>query len=151
MIYHERIEDLSIYYFLTNLFLDAPFIKIVDGFPVENLEVPSISIEADTITSLKFEIGNSVRNKYRTWYIDIFAVNKSQRDDAAYRILKALEENIPVYNYNEGFPPQITPSSLGCLIPDEISLENIRVYPEFTEKLYWRSHIVFSTTYSELI
>jgi len=42
-----------------------------------------------------------------------FAQTKAQRDEIGYRILDSLEQCIPVYDYDEGFPPDTTPTNLG--------------------------------------
>lgn len=143
----ERKQDLSIYYFLTDLFSATPFIKIVDGFPVDNLVVPSVAVEAKTIDTRKFELGGKTRLKLRAWYIDVFATNKSQRDEIAYSILDALEECIPVYDYDEGFPPSVNPTQIGCLEVGSLRMEIIRVMPQFVDKLYWRSVVSFTARY----
>lgn len=146
----ERLQDLSIYYYIKSLLSSTPFIKVVDGFPVENLEIPSVSIEADTIDVKPWELGNRNGLFIRVWFIDVFAVNKSQRDEISYTILHALENTIPVYDYNEGFPPANNPSQLGCMNVEDIKLEIIRINPDLVTKLYYRSSISFTAYYNKL-
>src|SRR5574339_126459 len=105
-----RLEDLSMYFFIKDLFSDVSFINIVDSFPEEILTIPTISIDAGRIKEELFEVGNRDRVRIRTWYIDVFAKNKSQRDDFGYRILDQSNNGINVYDYNDGFPPDVTPS-----------------------------------------
>ena len=136
----ERIEDLSVYYFISDLFSGTPSIKIVDGFPESILTVPTISIDARRLDSTNFEMGNKKRLLTRSWYIDVFAQNKSQRDDIGYTILHALEDCIPVYDYNSGFPPAIV-TQLGCLEVDTLRMDIVRIMPQFVDKLYYRSSI----------
>ena len=147
--YDERKQDLSVYYYLVDLLSDATFIKVVDGFPEETLEVPTISVEASTIDSYQFEMGNKERLKNRMWYIDLFAVNKSQRDELAYRVMNSLEDCIPVYDYDEGFPPLVSPTQTGCLRVDDIQLRIIRVFPELTGSLYYRATVSFTAVYNK--
>jgi hypothetical protein len=130
------------------LFDATDFITVVDDFPLSNLTIPTISVVADTIVTSRFELGNRKRLQTRTWYIDVFAKNKSQRDEYAYRILNALEECVPVYNYDEGFPP-IIPTRLGCLEPEEIRMEIITILPELVDKLYYRSTVTYSSVYNQ--
>jgi hypothetical protein len=59
----------------------------------------------------------------------------------------ALESDVPVYNYDEGFPPSSTPSRIGCLKTDDIKMQIIKVLPELTEKMYYRSVIIFTGEY----
>lgn len=142
----ERKEDLSVIYFLKNLFSGTSTIEVVDGFPVQGLTIPSIAVESKRINTAKFELGDSNRVYLRTWYIDVFAQNKSQRDEIGYTILHALEDCIPIYDYDEGFPPTVTPTRLGCLKTDDLRMDIIRVMPELVDKLYWRSTVSFTAT-----
>ncbi len=149
--YLERKQDLSIYYWLKDdIFADAPFINIEDGFPTESLEVPSISVEGSDINIGPFELGNPHGIKYRIWDIDIFGENKSQRDEFGYRILNEIENKIPVYNYDEGFPPDVTPTKTGVLIPERIKLEIIRIDPNLVSDLYWRATVSFVAIYEQI-
>lgn len=147
--YRERLEDLSLYYYIKDLFSDVPGINVVDDFPSSNLVTPTISVTTDIIDTAIFELGNRDREQFRTWYIDVFAKNKAQRDDYSYRILNSLEECIPVYNYDDGFPP-ITVAQIGCLQPEDVRLRIIRVFPELVDKLYWRTTLTFVATYSQV-
>ena len=139
--------DLSIYYFVSDAFSDAPFVHVTDGFPEEGLTIPTIAVEADNISTYVAELGNRVRGKIRTWYADIYAADKAQRDEYAYRLLSAFESNIPVYDYDEGFPPSSTPSRIGSIITDDIRLQIIKVLPELTENMYYRSVVMVTGEY----
>jgi hypothetical protein len=143
-------QDVSIYYWLTELFNDAPFIKVVDGFPTEDLSLPTIALENEFIEARVFELGNRQRIHPRIFFIDIFAADKSQRDEYAYRIVDALEENIPVYDYDEGFPNDVAPAKIGTLEVDEITIKIIKVIPGLTEKLFYRSVVQFSAVYQSI-
>lgn len=147
--FSERKQDLSIYYWLKDdVFADTPFINIKDDFPTEALVLPTISVVSKSLRIFPYEIGNYKGLEPRVWYIDIFAQSKSQRDDFGYRILNRIEEDIPVYDYDEGFPPDVAPTQIGCLIPTEIRMEVIRVIPELVTTLYYRATISFEATYS---
>jgi hypothetical protein len=143
MLYLERMEDLSVYYYLTDIFSDAPFITIVDGFPESDLVIPTIAVEAGKIDVVSFELGNRDGLRVRRWFIDIYAKNKSQRDEIGYRLLDVLKDPIPVYNYNEGFPPSVTPSRAGALIVESKSYNPIRISEKVVDKLYYRATISF--------
>ncbi len=148
--YIERLEDISVYEWLKNLFLDAPFVTIVDAFPATDLVIPTISVEWDEITGIPLELGNRTMLRERVFYFDIFAKNKSQRDEFAYRIFNELDNGIPVYDYNEGFPEQgATPSRLGALTLEEKNLRNIRVDPELVDELYYRAALFFTAKYDQ--
>ena len=148
--YLERKQDLSIYYWLKDVvFADAPFITIVDGFPVEGLSVPTVAVEGSDINIGPFELGNPHGIKYRIWDIDVFGENKSQRDEFAYRILNEVESKIPVYNYDKGFPPAVTPTKTGVLIPERIKMEVIRIDPNLVSDMYWRATVSFVAIYEQ--
>lgn len=148
--YLETLQDLSVYYCVKEMFSDAPFINVTNAFDSEDLVIPTIAVENDLIDTYYKELGNRSFGKIRTWYIDIFAANKSQRDEYAYRILHDLEEKISVYNYDEGFPPSVTPTRLGVLDPESVQLKIVKVLPELTELMYYRSVVTFTAVYNEI-
>ena len=147
--YLERIQDLSIYYWLYDKLNTTISIPVVDSFPTEELLIPSVSIEADEIDAFVLELGNKTLEQIRVWSVDVFAVNKSQRDEIGYKIFNDLDEKIPVYNYELGFPPTVVPQ-LGVLDITEKKLKIIRVFPELVDKLYYRCEVTFSTIYTVL-
>lgn len=138
-------EDLSIFYFIKNMFSDASHIEIVDSFPESILTIPTISIDAGKLKEELFELGDRNKIRIRTWYLDIFAKNKSQRDDFGYRILDQTKNGINIYDYNEGFPPDITPSKIGHMDILSISYEPIPVMLDESEKLYFRGQVILVT------
>lgn len=140
-----RLEDLSMYFFIKDMFQDTPFIEIVDSFPEEILTIPTISIDAGKLKEENFEIGNRDRVRIRVWYIDIFAKNKSQRDDFGYRILDQTKNGINIYDYNEGFPPDVSPSRIEHMDVLSISYEPIPVMLDENEKLYFRGQVILVT------
>jgi hypothetical protein len=140
-----RNEDLSMFFFIKNMFQDVSFIDIEDSFPEKILNVPTISIDAGKLKEELFEIGNRDKVRIRTWYIDIFAKNRSQRDDFGYRILDQSKNGISVYDYNEGFPPDVTPSRVEHMQVLSISYEPIPVMLDEQEKLYFRGQVILVT------
>lgn len=140
-----RLEDLSVYYFIKETFSGVSFLNIVDSFPEALLEVPTISIDAGLLREEPFELGNRDKIRERTWYIDIFAKNKSQRDDFGYTILANSKDGISIYDYNEGFPPSVTPSKIGHMDVIADSYEPIPVMLDENEKLYYRGQVILVT------
>ena len=141
-----RLQDLSIYYWLQDLM--PAFVTVVDGFPDSDLVIPTVSIEAMDTWGDPFELGG-LDQKRRFWRIDVFAKNKSQRDDFADYIFDQLEGNIPVYDYNEGFPPP-TPTQIGALKCLNRSNKTVYVFKELVRDLYWRRSITFQTEYETI-
>jgi hypothetical protein len=146
----ERKKDLSVYYWLKSLFSDAPFITIVDGFPETEITLPTISVDFNIISTYVLELGSRDREHIGSWSIDIYAKNKAQRDEIGFRILSALDDKIPVYDYDAGFPPTVTPGQIGCLDPDNTSMQVIKVIPELVEALYYRSVVDFTAEYTQV-
>lgn len=150
MILRDRLEDLSIYYWLRDLFENSPygnllsFVTIEDGYPDKEIEVPSVVIVNDQINLIPFEHGNRKHNRGRVWSISIIANNKTQRDDFSTYIADELEDGIPVYDYNLGFPPTVT-TQIDLLRPMNMIIRPVRIFPELVEKLYYRSTITFYT------
>ena len=141
-----RLEDLSVNYFIRNLFESFPMITIVDEYPETILEVPTISIVNGKLIEERFELGNRDSGlRTRRWFIDIFAKNKSQRDDFGYRILDNTDNGIRVYDYNEGFPPSASPSLINHLSVVRKSYEPVEVIRQLNEKLYYRGQIILIT------
>jgi hypothetical protein len=139
----ERLEDLSVYYWLKASFPTIAYLNIVDGFPEGDLVLPTIAVEAGKIDVIDYELGNRVGLRVRRWYIDIYAMNKSQRDEFGYTLLDVLKDGIPVYNYNEGFPPTTTPTRVGTLQVLSKSYNPIRISEKVVQKLYYRATITF--------
>jgi hypothetical protein len=122
-------------------------VSVEDGYPDKILVNPTVSIDAMDFPIVPFELGNRVGQRRRPWAIDIFALNKAQRDELAYLIMDALENSISVYDYDINFPPP-TPPQIGALEPSDIEVRIIMSFPSGSEeKLFWRSSILFITTY----
>ena len=144
----ERKKDLSVYYWLVDLFSDADYIAVEDGYPETGLVIPTIIVDYTSIKPLPYEMGNRNQMWNRLWTIDVYAKNKSQRDDFGYRITDALQDSIPVYDYDEGFPPDVSPTQLGSLEPYNLQQIPIKIMPELVTKLYYRAAITFVAKYS---
>jgi hypothetical protein len=149
MMTSERLQDLSIYYWLKEMFSSTSFIKVVDGFPMEDFVIPCISVEAKSLRKRQLELGTRKTLLPRIWYIDIFGKTKSQRDEIGYKIFNELDYPIPVHNYNLGEPPIELPK-LGVLKPDDCNMEIVRINPNLVEELYYRATISFVAEYENV-
>lgn len=121
-----RLCDLSMVYWLRDNFSASnmsDYVTVLDGFP-EDLRVlvpygeysneptqrrmPVVSVEALTMSRSPMELGSRDSLSSLSFNIDIFAENDGQRDDIQYLCVKFLNgQTIPIYNYNEGFPPVV--------------------------------------------
>ena len=144
----ERKQDLSIYYWLNDLFTSYPMVNINDGYPEGDLVLPSVTIEADAITPHIRQLGNRTSTRKRFWTIDIIALNKAQRDELTSIIINDIEYGIPVNDYDEGFPPEVTPTQIGLLSIIDWDVRTIRAFPTLVEKMYWRNTIRFISEYN---
>jgi hypothetical protein len=145
-----RKRELSVYYLISGLFNPYSFINVVDAYPDEDMSLPTIAVEGRNIGVTPYELGNRVGLKNRLWTIDVFAENKDQQGEFTYLILDELEDGIPVYDYDEGFPPSISPSRIGTLEVLDIESIPIYVFPQLVEKLYWRTRISFVAKYNPI-
>lgn len=147
---NERLQDQSVFYWLKS-FLPLS-VNVVDGFPTNNnaidpaLILPTVSVESQSIKSFPFELGDNQSRHSRMWAIEVFAKTKTQRDELAYSIMNKLDSNIPVYDYNLGFPPIDVPL-IGALVTEEIVVKPIHVFRDLVKDMYWRSSVTFFTEY----
>lgn len=148
----QRLQDMSIYYWLVDTVPST--VNVVDAFPVSDVDqnprlvLPTVSIDILDTSSEPFELGNKTPLWDRRWVIDVFANTKSMRDDLGYMILDALYCDITVSDYNEGFPPDDSPTELGTLLVTNIEMKPVYVFRELVEDLYWRASVTFFTKYN---
>jgi hypothetical protein len=139
----ERLEDLSVFYFLVDKFKADPLVTILDAFPIAKFKYPAIAIEWSDASASSFELGSKIKQASRMYIADIFALTSTQRDELSYKIFNYLDDTIPVYDYNEGFPPSVTPSLISGLEVTEKKLKVIKIYPELVEQMYYRATLTF--------
>lgn len=144
----ERKKDLSIYYWLKDIFSPYPAVTVNDGYPDGDLQIPSITVEGEEIRPVEYQMGSRDRIAYRLWTVDVIANNKDMRDEFAYLILDEMENGISVYDYDEGFPPSVSPTEIGLLRTTDIVMQPVRIFPELVEKMYWRISIRFMSEYN---
>lgn len=140
-----RLEDLSVNYWVRGIYEPFGHVNIVDEFPETVVDLPTISIVEGKLVEEEFELGNREGIRIRRWFIDIFALNTSQRKDFGYKLLSEAKNGINVYNYNEGFPPSASPSLVNHLTVISRTFEPIPVIRELNEKLYYRGQLILIT------
>lgn len=143
-----RKQDLSIIYWLKGLY-ESRGITVLDGFPESEFVVPSISVEWKDIDTYQLQLGSYDRNLIRSWYIEVFAVSKTQKDEIVFNLLDETETTIDVYDYDQGYPPVSVPK-IGVLDIIALKANNIQVFPELTEKMYYRATVNFVTQYETI-
>jgi hypothetical protein len=144
-------QNLSVYYYIKDTLSGYPSIQITDDYPNTELVLPSVAVVGNEIFSRPLELGNRHGLRNRVWNIEVYGDNKNQRDEITYVIMDNVELNIPVYDYDQGFPPTSVPQ-LGVLKlkPNTLIATPTRVFPDLTERLYWRTSIKFMTEYESI-
>ncbi len=122
-----------------------PMINVNDGYPDEDLELPSVTVESQSMKFREYELGNRTGRRERFWVVDILALVKTQRDEITSIITDSIEDGIPIYDYDEGF---VSPTQIGLLRPFDVGVTTIRIFPSLVEKMYWRNTIRFYTEYN---
>lgn len=149
----ESLQNKSMYYWLKGILAPYPIVNVTDDYPDQELQLPTVVIQGEDVALFEFEQGSRRRIGKYLWVIDIYASNKSQRDELASKIIRNIDTYgyMDVYDYNEGFPPATSPTKLGNMsIIGEVRVSKIKSLPSLMEKLYWRTAIRFYTEYNSL-
>jgi hypothetical protein len=148
----EEKQNLSVYYYIKETLSGYPTVTITDDYPNAELVLPSVSVVGNEIYPKPSELGNRRGIRNRIWDVEIFCSMKTQRDDITSLLLDTIEdEYIPVYDYDQGFPPSGLPM-IGVLKvkPNSLIASPTIIFPELVEKLYWRGRIKFLTEYESI-
>lgn len=151
-----RNEDLSIYAWLLELIGDKVK-RVVDAFPYTEIEdstlvIPSASVQHRLTEEGTGELGSSWYR--RTWAIDVFADNDSQRDELGGIIYDALDFAIPIKDFSGGFYIINNVAKKDAIgtdlsVIELISPEDRVMKPMYSfgdpSITYWRVTIVFDT------
>lgn len=141
-----RKEQTSIYYWIKDLFTPT-FINVVSEFPGDELTLPTIAVISLPTIAKPLQLGGSDLDKTR-WAIYVFAQNSGQRDDYLSIIYRNLESGICVYNYDEGFPPNVSPTKVGSLYVESRKSEPLRTFDDLVKKKYWWGVVTFLTYFN---
>lgn len=112
--------------------------NIVDGFPNDPLALPTISVDWNTTDVNYIQLGDREGSRIRSWYIDVFATNKTTRDEFAYKIHNELKDGITVYDIVNGVP---TTDVIGHLNILQRRIKVVRIDPELVSTMYYRASI----------
>jgi len=145
--YLERLQELSVYYWLDDLFTGTG-VDVVDSWHDGDLVLPRIAVVGENIGSSLHELGGAERYN-RIWSIEIYASTKQQRDEIGYRIFGQLREDghIEVFDYDEGFPPTVSPSSLGYMDVLKHQYLPRNFDSELQNLLDWRATVAIHSRY----
>lgn len=134
--YIEQKAHYSLYYAIKDEFENI--LNVVDSFPLEELEPPVIAVDLMAIDFTTLEIGNYNNLRELDWILDVYGKNKTQRDQAVFRLFNLLEKRIPIYDFDLGFPPQSIPQ-IGALIPTKLRIELLNVKSDEVEEVQYRA------------
>ena len=140
-----RLEDLSMNYWVKGILEPLGVTNIVDEYPQPVVTLPTVAVEEGRMTEEEFELGNADGIRVRRWFINIFALNKSQRKDFGYKLMSEAKKGINVYDYNEGFPPSASPSLINHLSVVSRTFEPVPVVRSLNETLYYRGQLILIT------
>lgn len=118
-------------------------LEVKDSFPKEELLVPTLSVNLVSVDFTNLQIGDYNNIRELSWVIDVFALNKTQRNQIVFKLFYILEKKIPIYDYDLGFPPQSIPE-IGSLTPTRLRIEFIEVQAEKPEDLYYRAAGIYT-------
>jgi hypothetical protein len=111
----ERLIDLSVYHKLKNLLPVS--VNVVDAWDDDSdINPPAVAINIAKNERAWLELGSNSTKKIMVFTLEIYATTKTQRENIASLIADGLEENIVVYDYNDGFPPSYSPLKIGAAI-----------------------------------
>jgi hypothetical protein len=149
-----RNEDLSVYFFIKSL-IGSKVKQIVDGYPYTEIEdgtlvVPSASVEHRQTAEEGGELGASWFR--RSWEIDIFATNDTQRDELGALVFNGLDNAIPIRDYSGGFNKDTGKSVLGTdlriieyMSPEDRTMRPTYGFDLYAKIKYWRINVAFFT------
>lgn len=71
----------------------------------KDFKYPAVAVYEQKRNDVPYELGNAKRMLEPTWVFDIWAERGGERNDISDIIMELLEENnIPIIDYNQGFP-----------------------------------------------
>jgi len=129
--------------------------RIVDGYPYTEIEsgtlvVPSASIEHRQTSEEGGELGACWYR--RSWVVDIFAVNDTQRDELGSLVFNGLNLAVPIKDFSSGFNKDTGKSILGAdlrviewVSPEDRVLRPAYGFDLYAKVKYWRVSVTYST------
>lgn len=92
------------------------------GLTEVEVVLPVVVFDYSNQYGVAFELGSNDATN-RSFLVQIFANNSVERDELSQLFYEYLRDNnIAIYNYNAGFPPDVTPTKVGILDIDNVGL-----------------------------
>ncbi len=80
------------------------FINVLNRTESDLIQPPLIAFENNSDSDYSFELGSTLSNIQALYYIHLYSINESQRDDLCDVLKKSLRKTLPVKDFNKGFP-----------------------------------------------
>lgn len=141
-----RKELLSIYYWVRDLFPD--FVNVTREYPEGELVLPTIAVVTLPVKTVPLQLGSDDQLDISEWAIYVFAQNVGQRDDYISIIHRSAKHSICVYDYDQGFPPNVSPTEIGSLYVRDRSKKPVRVFEDLVKKKYWLGVVLLATYFN---
>lgn len=125
--------------------------KNMQGLEAVEIVLPVVTLEYIMQTPTAFQLGSGPATS-RDFLVTVYGNDDKEVDEIGQQIYEWLLENdIPLNNYNDGFPPDVTPDQVGLIELDDPILTPIRVIgsPNIADR--YKIEITFrGTTYTDL-
>jgi hypothetical protein len=70
----------------------------------DDFKYPAVAVYEDIANHEAYELGSSKTEKVTTWVFEVWSERGGERSDMTDTIVELLEGNIPIVDYNSGFP-----------------------------------------------
>lgn len=125
--------------------------KTVQGLQSVELVLPIVTLEYTLQTPIPFQLGSGPATA-REYLVTVYGNDDREVDEIGQQVYEWLRDNdIPLNNYNDGFPPDVTPTQVGIIELDDPLVTPIRVIgsPNIVDR--YKIEITFrGTIYSDL-
>lgn len=81
-----------------------PLVNVVDAYRGDFITPPIIAIDDSGDSEKGVELGTSSKSVKTEFRINVYAKTEGQRDDITDLIKAALDDAVPIWNFNNGFP-----------------------------------------------
>lgn len=114
------------------------------GMAESEIVLPIVALEYADQNELPFELGNK-SGTMRSFIVSVLGREEGETDDLAQQIFEWFRNyRISINNYNEGFPPEVTPTVIGNIDAENIKMVPVRVIgsPDVADR--YRQEITFN-------
>lgn len=117
--------------------------KSMQGLEDVEIVLPIVTIEYTNQVGIPFQLGSREATS-RSFMITVMANDETEMDMLSQQIYEWLRDyDIPLNNYNSGFPPTVTPTQVGTLRVENVNVVPVRIVgsPDISDD--YRTQITF--------